>query len=476
MARLDRLGPAKEVAQIGAAIGREFSYALLASVARSPRRSWDRRSTVSFRQVCCSGRACRRKRATCSSMPWCRTRPMARCCASRDARYTPVSPKPSKANSPRSPRASPRSCAPLHRGWADREGRGPMGQGGTAVAGTLRVVEAGAQLTRALDQIAILPGTAALRREQINFQVALITPLMHVKGYAAAEPRAAAVQARALIERAEALGEPPEDPLLLLLRPLRLLGNQLHGIQWRCLPRSRGAVQGTRGKAKGDSPAHGGAWRRGNFLKVPRGGHRGRPRNFGSSDRALRSCRASSAGDAIWPRCLRWQSCASDRGLCGHLAIPRPRSETPTTHSGCRRDRSSRHADVRVILCLDTVYPLRQPRRGSHARPRACRSGRRKGSPSWQAYGMMNQGCILALTGRASDAIEMLISGIAARRNNGSDTLSCHSICRTWPAPVRNLGNCRQLGAASAKRRQRRKQPTKSGASRRSTERPSKSR
>jgi predicted ATPase len=33
MARLDRLGPAKEVAQIGAAIGREFSHALLAAVA-----------------------------------------------------------------------------------------------------------------------------------------------------------------------------------------------------------------------------------------------------------------------------------------------------------------------------------------------------------------------------------------------------------------------------------------------------------
>ena len=36
MARLDRLGSAKEVAQIGAAIGREFSHALLAAVARKP--------------------------------------------------------------------------------------------------------------------------------------------------------------------------------------------------------------------------------------------------------------------------------------------------------------------------------------------------------------------------------------------------------------------------------------------------------
>ena len=34
MARLDRLGPAKEMAQIGAVIGREFSHALLATVAR----------------------------------------------------------------------------------------------------------------------------------------------------------------------------------------------------------------------------------------------------------------------------------------------------------------------------------------------------------------------------------------------------------------------------------------------------------
>ena len=36
MARLDRLGAAKEVAQIGAVIGREFSHELLASVVRKP--------------------------------------------------------------------------------------------------------------------------------------------------------------------------------------------------------------------------------------------------------------------------------------------------------------------------------------------------------------------------------------------------------------------------------------------------------
>ena len=49
------------------------------------------------------------------------------------------------------------------------------------------LVEAAEQLTRALTQIATLPATPALRREQIKLQVALITPLIHVKGYAAPE-------------------------------------------------------------------------------------------------------------------------------------------------------------------------------------------------------------------------------------------------------------------------------------------------
>ena len=140
---------------------------------------------------------------------------MARYCASRDVRFTPALPKRSKANSPILPRASPncwRVTAPRR---ADREGGEPLGQGGTAVAGALGVGRSPEQLTRALDQIAALPGTPALRREEIKLQVALITPLIHVKGYAAPETKAAVERARLLIEQAEVLGEPPEDPLLL---------------------------------------------------------------------------------------------------------------------------------------------------------------------------------------------------------------------------------------------------------------------
>ena len=77
------------------------------------------------------------------------------------------------------------------------------------------LVEAVEQLTRALNQIAALPATPALRREEIELQVALITPLMHLKGHTAPESHAAVEKARLLIEQAEALGEYSEDPLLL---------------------------------------------------------------------------------------------------------------------------------------------------------------------------------------------------------------------------------------------------------------------
>ena len=77
------------------------------------------------------------------------------------------------------------------------------------------LVEASEQLARATDLMATLPATPALCREQIRLQVALITPLMQVKGHAAPETIAAAERARFLISEAEARDEALEDPLLL---------------------------------------------------------------------------------------------------------------------------------------------------------------------------------------------------------------------------------------------------------------------
>jgi hypothetical protein len=52
-------------------------------------------------------------------------------------------------------------------------------------------------VTRALAQIATLPASPVQRREEIRCQVALANALMHTKGYAAPETRAALDQLRA---------------------------------------------------------------------------------------------------------------------------------------------------------------------------------------------------------------------------------------------------------------------------------------
>ena len=142
--------------------------------------------------------------------------PTAHYCASLDARFTFASPKPSKASSRRSPSVS-QNCwrvTPTEAGLIEKA-VAFWGKAGQRSLERSALVEAVEQLTRALAQIATLPATPALRRDQIKLQVALITPLIHVKGYVAPETKAAVERARLLIEQAEALGEPLDDPLLL---------------------------------------------------------------------------------------------------------------------------------------------------------------------------------------------------------------------------------------------------------------------
>ena len=88
MARLDRLGPAKEVAQIGAVIGREFSHAVLAAVVRKP----DAELATALDRLIDAGLLFRQGVSPHASYLFkhalVRTRPMTHCYASRDVRFT----------------------------------------------------------------------------------------------------------------------------------------------------------------------------------------------------------------------------------------------------------------------------------------------------------------------------------------------------------------------------------------------------
>ena len=350
MARLDRLGPAKEVAQIGAAIGREFSHALLAAVVRKPEAELE----SALDRLIAAGLLFRQ------GVPPHATY-LFKHALVQDAAYGTLLREPRRALHARiaetlesqfaeiaesQPELLARHCTEA--GLIEKAA-GLWGKAGQRSLERSALVEAVEQLTRALDQIATLPATPALRREQIKLQVALITPLMHVKGYAAPETKAAAERARLLIEQAEALGEPPEDPLLLFSVLYGFWVANYRGVQRRRDARACGAVPGARREARGDSPAHDRASPHGHFLAV-HGRHRGRPSALRSGDRALRSCRASSAGDAIWPRRRGGNLVLSVVGpVVAWLSRGRARGRRARAQ-GCARDRPSRHVDVCAVL------------------------------------------------------------------------------------------------------------------------------
>ncbi len=216
MARLDRLGPAKEVAQIGAAIGREFSHALLQAVVRKPEAelgsALDRlvAAGLLFRQGVPPYATYLFKHALVQDAAYGtllrepRRGLHARIAETLESKFTEIT------------ESQPELLARHFTEAAQIEKAVDFwGKAGHRSLERSALIEAIEQFRRALEQIATLPATPALRREEIKLQVATITPLIHVKGYAAPESKAAAERARLLIEQAEALSDPLDDPLLL---------------------------------------------------------------------------------------------------------------------------------------------------------------------------------------------------------------------------------------------------------------------
>ena len=216
MARLDRLGPAKELAQVGAAIGREFSHALLAAVVRKPetelqsalnrlveagllfRQGTPPNATYLFKhalvQDAAYGTLLREPRRTLH----------ARIAETLEIQFVEIAEN--------QPELLARHCTEA--GLIEKAA-GLWGKAGQRSLERSALIEAAEQFTHTLEQMEVLPTTSLLRREQLKLQVAFVSTLFHVKGAAARETKAATEKARLLIEQAEALGEPPEDPLLL---------------------------------------------------------------------------------------------------------------------------------------------------------------------------------------------------------------------------------------------------------------------
>ena len=215
LSRLDRLGEAKEVAQLGAAIGREFSHDLLACVAAKPIAELDRSldrlvaAGLLFRQhprphaTYLFNHALIQDAAYGTLLREARRTIHARIVDAFESRFAEIVST--------QPELVARHCteAGLIEKAASLWGR--AGRRSFARSALWEAVE---QLSRALAQAASLPGTPTLRREQIQLQLDLSNALIHTKGHASTETKASFDQARSLIEQAAALGEAPEDRLV----------------------------------------------------------------------------------------------------------------------------------------------------------------------------------------------------------------------------------------------------------------------
>jgi class 3 adenylate cyclase/predicted ATPase len=420
MARLDRLGPGKEVAQIGSAIGREFAHALLASVVSKPetelRSALDRliAAGLLFRQGAPPHASYLFKHALV-----------------QDAAYGTLLREPRRALHFRiaetlerdfsdiaenQPEILARHCTEA--GLVERAA-GLWGKAGQRSLERSALVEAVEQLTRGVDQMATLPMTSALRREQIKLQVGLMNALQQAKGHAALETRAAAERANLLIKNTEALGEPPEDPLLTF------------SVLWSFWVANFGAFNGdvvrelasellSLAEKQGASVPLMIAHRSTGIALLHTGDvAQCRPhfdRAIALYDPVEHRPLAMRFGGDIGATILVFRSVAL--WILGYPVSAQADAEHALSHA-----RETAHA-VTLMYALThasmTHFCCGNYTTASAKADELVDLAREKGSLIWKAYGASRQGWLAAMTDKAADAVQIITSAIDTARSTGS--------------------------------------------------------
>jgi len=420
MARLDRLGSAKEIAQIGAAIGREFSYGLLAAVARKPE--------LELQSVL--------DRLTDAGLLFQQGTPphatyLFKHALVQDAAYGTLLREPRRALHARIAQALESQFAEIAENQPELLARhyteagaiekaaGFWGRAGQRSLARSALIEAADQIACALSQIATLPGTAKLRREQIKLQIDLSNALIHTKGHASPETQRSFDRARAFIEQAEALGEPPEDPLMLF--------SVLYGF-W---VRSRMAFKGDAAcelakqfyelaqKQNSTIPLMIGHLLTGISLVLVGSIANGREhldQVIGLYDAAEHRPLATQFGHDVRMSALCWRAMAV--WILGY-----PEAALADVEHALTDAREIGHAATSMFALAHTSLALIHS--GNHEPASALTNelialAEQISSLYWKSYGAVLQGAIFALNGDASNAILTATPAIMAKRSTGA--------------------------------------------------------
>jgi class 3 adenylate cyclase/predicted ATPase len=420
MARLDRLGPAKEVAQIGAVIGREFSYPVLSAVVAKP----EEELQSALERLIEAGLVFRQGLPPQASY-------LFKHALVRDAAYGALLREPRRSLHARIARTLESQFTEVAENQPELLARHYDEAGlaenavvlwGKAAQRSLArsaLIEAAEQLMRALDQIATLPATPSLRSEQIKLQVALAAALMQIRGFAAPESKAAIGRARLLIEQAEARGEPPEDGLLLFSVLYGFWSGSLAAFDGAAVREQATEFLTLAGKQTATIPFLLGERMMGHSLfatgdLVNARMHYDRAIKLYDPDEHLplatrfgldvRVVSLSVRSWTLW--CLGYPDAALRDA---DEAIQRSRESGQATSLII----ASGASGVTQICCGDYTKAITQSNE-------AVTVARDKGIAQWTAFGMVNKGCILALTGQAAHAVHLLVSEVAAWRSTGA--------------------------------------------------------
>jgi class 3 adenylate cyclase/predicted ATPase len=226
LARLDRLAPAREVAQIGAALGRQFSHELICAVAAMPQQQLDQAlsqlegAELILRRGMPPDAEYTFKHALVQDAAYStllrsrRHQLHARIADTLESQFSEVVET--------QPELLARHCAEA--GWIEKAADYRLRSGKRAFARGA-MAEAEAELRKGLDLLSSLPDGAARQEQELNLQITLGNALLATKGYAAPEPGEAFEHARHLCEK---LNRPQQLSQVLLGQFLfRLLRGEL---------------------------------------------------------------------------------------------------------------------------------------------------------------------------------------------------------------------------------------------------------
>ncbi|SDM94148.1 adenylate/guanylate cyclase domain-containing protein [Afipia sp. GAS231] len=446
MARLDRLGPAKEVAQMAAAIGREFNHALLAAIVplTEPElnRSLDRLAGAGllFRQgvppdatylfnhalvqEAAYGTLLREKRRALHAV-------LAETIETDFADIADSQPEV------------------LARHYTEagllEKAASLWSKAGSRSLSRSALVEAAEQLARALDLIAKLPETAALRRERITLQIELANALIHTKGHAAPETRAAFDHARALIEHAEALGDTTDDPMVLFAVLYGFWVASRMSFQAEVTCELAAQFQALAEQRQARTPVMIGHLLMG-ISRVLAG-----ELAVGSAelDRAVALYHhpehrplAMRFGHDVLVSALSWRAFSQ-------WALGRTDAATADVERAIREAREFDHAATLMYalahVSLALIY-MGKLTAAAELADELMRLADGKGSRFWNAYGKLLRGRLLSLEGQDHAAADMIEAGISAMRSTGATAYAPWylSILGAAYARIGRLGDARR--------------------------------